>query len=473
MRSGTFADLPSAELASFRKSLEDEARDEGVELDITVVDNRDGTVDVSWVVKPSTDADSGAGAAIRAEPGADGTDEARATNMRAKPGRHQMVIDKLIAGARAENLDPMLILTIVAIESDFDPRRVPPGRVSSAAGLFQFIDTTWKAAGGTTFPGRGGKGNGHAAGASVDEQVRIGCAFVARNAAKLRDKLGVLPTATQVYMAHQQGLAGALKILSANPDTAIESVIGDEAVRNNRFEGMTVAETIARFEVVVLSNQEEARDLVTTGAANEPAASVGSAAGGSIARKAVQIALNEMERFARNGSRIIRETEAPLNRRVLEYFNLVGRPDIVDPSAEPWSAAFISFVMHTAGAPPVKFLISPAHSRYILAGLANRINNNLEAPIVYFDKDERAPRVGDLVGFSRTAAVKNRADIERFLPDTFFRSHTDLVIEASDNRIKVIGGNVSQTILTTTIKTDGTGKIAPSEEHFFVLRVNL
>ncbi len=393
-----------------------------------------------------------------------------AGGMRAKPGRHQAVIDQLIAGAKAQNLDPMTVLTIVDIESEFDPTAASP--VSSAAGLFQFIDDTWLAEGGARFPGRGGIGNGHAAGAPVEDQIEIGCRFIAKTIKDLEFQLGPAPSVTNVYMAHQQGLGGALKILQSDPNASIESVIGPNAARNNGFGGLTVRQTAAKFNILVRSHGDEVAALVTTAAPSGGNTLVGSPPGSSIGPKAVHLALTEMEMFARQNGGIVTETEEPLRRRVLQYFSVVGRSDIVDPSAEPWSAAFISFVMLTAGATSGQFPISQSHHKYILAGLTNRMNNNVNASIVYFDKDEMPPRVGDLIGFSRTAEVKNRADIERRLPDTFFPSHTDLVIDVSDGKIKVIGGNVSQTILTQTVRTDPSGKIDPSDEHFFVLRTN-
>jgi hypothetical protein len=195
--------------------------------------------------------------------------------------------------------------------------------------------------------------------------------------------------------------------------------------------------------------------------------------GASILPKAVQVALNEMNTFARKNGAVVLEKQPPLASRVLDYFKLVGRPDITDPSAEPWSAAFISFVMKTAGAAPTDFPISQNHARYILAGLANRMRNRMNAPIVYFDRNEMAPKVGDLVGLSRTAQVRNRADLERLLPDTFFPSHTDLVVALSPGRIQTIGGNLSDSIRTTNIRTDSQGRIDPSDQHFFVLQLNI
>jgi len=391
--------------------------------------------------------------------------------LKAKPGTHQVIVDKLIAGARVENLEPVTVLTIVAIESEFNPTATNP--VSSAGGLFQFLDATWASAGGSTFPGHGGRNNGEAAAAPIDDQVRIGCGFIAKIIRDLADHLGQTPTLTAIYMAHQQGFTGALKILTSDPAASIESVVGDEAARNNRLSGLTVAQAKAKFDTLVRSHEDKALALVTTTPATGATVVAVSSAGSTIAPKAAHIALTEMEMFARRNGTVVRETQPPLSQRVLEYFRLVGRPDIVDPSAEPWSAAFISFVMSSAGATPIQFPISASHHRYILQGLANRMRNNLDAPIVYFDRNEVAPRIGDLIGFSRTAEVQNRADLERFLPDKFFPSHTDLVIDVSGPRIKAVGGNVSQTIMTSTVPADDSGKIDPADQHFFLLRLNI
>jgi len=396
-------------------------------------------------------------------------------DVQAKPGKFQVVVGKLIAGAKAKGLDPMMILTFIAIESDFDPTQCSP--VSSAAGLFQFIDSTWAAVGGPTFPGRGGIGNGHAAGASIDMQVDLGCKFTADNAEKLAQALGEPPVGVTIYMAHQQGLAGALKILRANRNDAIESVIGEAAAKNNRFQGLTVGQTIEKFSAVYRSNEDDARALVTFIGAGPAAGEVDeeevAETAGSILPKAVHAALTEMEVFARKNGAVLVETKQPLSSRVLEYFKLVGRPDIIDPTAEPWSAAFISFVMKTAGASPTQFPISPSHSLYILFALANRVANRMNASMVYFDRNERAPEVGDLIGFSRTAEVRNRADMERFLPSKFFASHTNLVVDVAPGRIKAIGGNLSQSTRIVNVKTDAEGRIDPSDQHFFVLQMNM
>jgi len=400
---------------------------------------------------------------------ADGAD------IQARAGKHQAVIDALIAGAKAHGLDPMGVLTIVSIECEFNAADCNP--VSSAAGLFQFIDDTWFACGGAAFPGRGGIGNGQAAGAPVNVQIEIGCKFLADIAQKLKAKFGQDPDLTRIYMAHQQGLGGALKILEADPNAAIESIIGAAAARNNAFGGLTVAQTIAKFGRLVGSHEDEVRALVQTapGAVpvTPPVLVTPPVADASFATTSTRFAQSEMQTFARRNGQVITETVDPLRTRVLEYFALVGRPDITDTSADAWSAAFISFVMNKSGAALTDFPISAGHSRYILFGLANRISNRLNASVVYFDRNEIVPRVGDLIGFSRTASVTSRADLEKLLPNKFFPSHTNLVVDVSPGLIKAIGGNVSNTIQITNVKTGAGGHIDPSDHHFFVLRINI
>jgi hypothetical protein len=47
------------------------------------------------------------------------------------------------------------------------------------------------------------------------------------------------------------------------------------------------------------------------------------------------------------------------------------------------------------------------------------------------------------------------------------------VVDVAPGKIKAIGGNLSQSTRIVTIKTDGQGRIDPSDQHFFVLQMNM
>lgn len=402
-----------------------------------------------------------------------------ARNVTGRPGPKKAVIDAIAEAAAKAGLDPLPVLSIVAIESDFRVDAQNPA--SSAGGLFQFIDGTWKEMGGKPVAGRGGIGNGHAAGAPINEQIRLGLKLTARNRDSLAAMLGRAPEPGELYMAHQQGLGGAKKILrlfSQNPTAPITDAITPDAARLNGMAGMTLAEAREKFRTLMRTHLDEVLDLVemtepapkAAAASGQNAGQVPASASGGLGARAAAAALEEMELFARKGGTIVKETEPPLEAQVLAYFAGVGRGDITRGDQEPWSAAFISFCLREAGATteilPVK---SAAHSDYIHLGLAHR-NAGHDVPIVYFDRQETPPRVGDLVGFSRDENVRNRTDIEA-KKGKFFASHTDLVLDVRPGKLTVIGGNKSNTIKTETIRLDSDGLI-DSDKYFFILRIN-
>ncbi len=395
------------------------------------------------------------------------------------------IVAEIISVSDKKGFPALWALCIVAIESDFRPRAKNP--LSSAGGLFQFIDSTWKGAGGSEIPGAGGKGNGFAASAQTSTQIEIGI----NHLIGLRDDLkgaGVSdPTATAIYMAHQQGFGGATRILKADRLATIESVIGDEAARNNRLEGLTVQQAIQRFEDLVTAHLAEVKELVEPDTPAPPAAPTGPG-DRPLANRAVSVAVEEMKLFSfKNGKKITEESE-PLHARGLEYFRMVNshRETIVGNS-NPWSAAYISFVMRAAGFESTIFPFAPNHARYILQALTNRKKNDAvqatetTTALVYYELHEFAPRVGDLVGNPSTvstspltnAFVKTTADIALHLPKHHFPSHTDLVIDVRDGLVTVIGGNVSDTIKTRKYELDADGHIKSGQRPKFVLAINV
>lgn len=105
---------------------------------------------------------------------------------------------------------------LAQIESGGNPSAANPN--SSAKGLFQFIDSTARQYGVDPMdPVSSTQGAGRLA---------------ADNAATLTQALGREPTPGELYLAHQQGAGGAVKLLT-NPDAPAAAIVGEDAVRLN------------------------------------------------------------------------------------------------------------------------------------------------------------------------------------------------------------------------------------------------
>lgn len=135
----------------------------------------------------------------------------------------------IVAASAREGIDANTALTIASVESRFVPTAKNPS--SSAYGLFQFVDSTWLGMGGTA-ENRG----------DIAKQVELGVKFIAQNTRDLTRALGRTPEPWEVYMAHQQGAAGAERLLK-NPEQNAVSLVGRDAVlKNGGTEEMTAGE---------------------------------------------------------------------------------------------------------------------------------------------------------------------------------------------------------------------------------------
>jgi len=122
---------------------------------------------------------------------------------------------------------------------------------------------------------------------------------------------------------------------------------------------------------------------------------------------------------------------------------------IADDPGQPWSAAFISYVMRIAGA-GARFPYSASHSTYINAAAAGT------DPILRAHAPETyAPVPGDLICHARGAARALRfTDLPT--PDPF-TSHCDLVVQSAPGQLGVIGGNVDDAVTLRHVPTTEAG----------------
>ena len=166
----------------------------------------------------------------------------------------------------AENGLPQGFLERTAfIESKGDPSAQNPR--SSAGGLFQFIDSTAK-----QYGVRDKFDPVQATDGAIDLAVD--------NMRILTAALGREPTAAELYLAHQQGGAGARRLLT-NPNAKAVDIVGAEAVRLN---GGNADMTAGEFASLWLDKFNNTRTTAPTAGRPSDANAVASRAGEAVRR---------------------------------------------------------------------------------------------------------------------------------------------------------------------------------------------
>jgi hypothetical protein len=127
----------------------------------------------------------------------------------------------------------------------------------------------------------------------------------------------------------------------------------------------------------------------------------------------------------------------------------------------PWSAAFISWVMTRAGVPG--FNRSPRHIDYIRAAYQRGAN---ASPYRLADPANEKPAPGDMLCFLRDRSTSlNHAGLIQALGSGRagnWKSHCEVVIGANvggDRTLYLVGGNVANTVAMRKLTLDRTGMI--------------
>ena len=184
----------------------------------------------------------------------------------------------------------------------------------------------------------------------------------------------------------------------------------------------------------------------------------------SFIKRLIRIANDEAVKWEQ-----ITERSQKASNYLLDYWKAVGfnfsasqMQSASFQSSYPWSSAFISWLFYKSGAKD-KFPYTSSHAGYFQKAKANR--NNKEAFLRGFRITEYAPKVGDLVVYSRE-------DGKGYDSSGFFASHGELVIETGKNFIRAVGGNVSNKVKISTYKTDQNGKLSGNKVPFFMVIQN-
>jgi hypothetical protein len=137
-----------------------------------------------------------------------------------------------------------------------------------------------------------------------------------------------------------------------------------------------------------------------------------------------------------------------------------------------WSAAFISYLMRSAGAGS-RFPYSPSHSTYINIAREQSLGQTSGWVISAQPPDTYPPQVGDIICTGRDSSARLR--FER-LPAGGFPAHCDIVVQVSPGVLTVIGGNVDDAVTEKHVPTTAAGTLAePGGEpvdtryHWFVV----
>ncbi|XHX78704.1 MAG: DUF2272 domain-containing protein [Stenomitos frigidus ULC029] len=185
----------------------------------------------------------------------------------------------------------------------------------------------------------------------------------------------------------------------------------------------------------------------------------------SFQQKVAEIARKEWEFFGRGKKK---ENQEGFWQRVGIYWREAVGAKLDGRNSNPWSAAFISWVMKKAGAGN-RFKYSARHSVYIRDAIAQRKNNQPSAAFKGYRLHEVAPQVGDLVCASRgDDAGKVDYDTTRD-----YQAHCDVVVATRSGAIDVIGGNVNNSVSMKTLKVDAQGKLTNAPPNWFVVIKNL
>lgn len=197
----------------------------------------------------------------------------------------------------------------------------------------------------------------------------------------------------------------------------------------------------------------------------------------------VTVALDELAKWRRSNGDFIRETEAESFPMQKAYWGTVG----VTPTDAQlgslhwqgrnfWSAAFISYVMKTAGT-GIFFNYNALHMVYVYAAKQNRVNQAVDNPFWLCDVATAVPEPGDMICRNRDGSDYTYATVQ---PQG--SSHCDIItsIDRVNNRMTVLGGNKGipggnpnhgVTVNTNTIhlNADGTVNTTRHRDIFAIL----
>jgi hypothetical protein len=147
----------------------------------------------------------------------------------------------------------------------------------------------------------------------------------------------------------------------------------------------------------------------------------------------------------------VKERDAP--ERIADYWASVDKPGRSGLTDIPWSAAFISWDIESAGVPRDLFCPDQRHTIYVERMVARAARPG--AVFIPLPPSKRAPQVGDLICASRNGSGTTLDNLNRGT------GHCDIVVEIRPREVHVIGGNVGDSVTRSVFPLDESGFLSP------------
>ena len=159
----------------------------------------------------------------------------------------------------------------------------------------------------------------------------------------------------------------------------------------------------------------------------------------------------------------VQERDAP--ERIRDYWKSVGQPNLSGLNDVPWSAAFISWDIESAGVSRDLFCPDARHTIYVERMVARASRQG--AAFIPRRTNERAPEVGDLICAARDGGGTSLDNLDRG------PGHCDIVVEVRPGEAHAIGGNVGDSVTRSVFPLDEKGFLSPiSARRFFTVIEN-
>ena len=122
----------------------------------------------------------------------------------------------------------------------------------------------------------------------------------------------------------------------------------------------------------------------------------------------------------------------------------------------PWSAAFISWVMQRAGVPG--FRTSASHFDYVRAAR----KDVAASPYRFVEPMSAKLETGDMLCYVRTGRVYGHEGLAKAIDGTAtsLPMHCDLIVAAVDGKAYAVGGNVQQAVTLRMLRLDAQGRLS-------------